>query len=179
MPDVFPPRCGASSAKCLLFWRHFLRKVVTIRTFSTYEGAAIKYDQPSSVSQAGDAESASEAGCWLKTVRSEESLCSYGRPTIREGHSGRRKPQGRQRETTWQIRDTWDVKLWICSSTILRCKHAIMATHLEYHCWAWHGKNIINLQVTAEDWKERSRQAIFRPQKGIASRRKVKDGEEV
>jgi len=41
----------------------------------TYQGAATKYEQPS-VSQAGHAESASEAGCWLKTVRSEESLCS-------------------------------------------------------------------------------------------------------
>ena len=29
-----------------------------------------------SVSQAGHAESASEARCWLNTVRSEESLCS-------------------------------------------------------------------------------------------------------
>jgi len=34
MPDVFPPLCGASSAKCLLFWYHFLSKTVIIRTFS-------------------------------------------------------------------------------------------------------------------------------------------------
>jgi len=33
-------------------------------------------------------------------VRSEESLCSQGGPTIGEGHWGRREPQERQRETT-------------------------------------------------------------------------------
>jgi len=105
-----------------------------MRTFSTYEGAAINYDQPGSVSQAGHAKSASEAGCWLKTVRSEESLCSYGGPTIREGHSGRRKSQGKatgNHPGKYVIGETVSMQH---SSTILRCKHAIMATHLEYHC---------------------------------------------
>jgi len=32
-------------------------------------------------------DSASEAGCLLKTVRSEESICSYAGPTIEKGHS--------------------------------------------------------------------------------------------
>jgi len=31
MPAVFPPFCGA---KCLLFWHHFVSKIVIIRTFS-------------------------------------------------------------------------------------------------------------------------------------------------
>jgi len=31
---VFPPWCGASSAKRLLLWHHFLSKIVIIRTFS-------------------------------------------------------------------------------------------------------------------------------------------------
>jgi len=73
-------------------------------------------------------ESASEAGCLLKTVRSEESLGSYRGPTIAEGHSGRWKPQGRQWETT--LANAWD---WVCSRTILQCRHAIMAPHLQYH----------------------------------------------
>jgi len=34
MPAVFPPFCGTSSAKCFLFGRHFLSKIVLIRTFS-------------------------------------------------------------------------------------------------------------------------------------------------
>jgi len=56
----------------------------------TYQRAATKYEQPDSVSHAGHTESASKAGCWLKlkTVRSEESPCSYGGPTI-AGHLGR------------------------------------------------------------------------------------------
>jgi len=33
MPAVFLPLCGASSAKCLLLWHHFLSKTVTIQTF--------------------------------------------------------------------------------------------------------------------------------------------------
>jgi len=32
--SVFPPLCGASSAKCLLFWHHFLSNIVIIWTFS-------------------------------------------------------------------------------------------------------------------------------------------------
>jgi len=39
--------------------------------------------------------------------------------TIGEGHSGRRKPQGRQRETT--LANTWYVRMRVCSCTILRC----------------------------------------------------------
>jgi len=32
--SCFPPFCGASSAKCLLFWRHFLSNIALIRAFS-------------------------------------------------------------------------------------------------------------------------------------------------
>jgi len=35
----------------------------------TYQGAATNYEQPGSVSQVGHVESASELGCWVKTVR--------------------------------------------------------------------------------------------------------------
>jgi len=34
MPAVYPPFCVASSAKCLLFWHHFLSKIAIMRTFS-------------------------------------------------------------------------------------------------------------------------------------------------
>jgi len=40
-------------------------------------------------------ESASEAGCWLKTVRSQESLCSLGGPAIGEGHCRKMKTAGK------------------------------------------------------------------------------------
>ena len=33
VPADFPPWCAASSEKCLSLWRHFLSKVVIIRTF--------------------------------------------------------------------------------------------------------------------------------------------------
>jgi len=45
------------------------------------------------------------AGRWLKTLRSEESLCSQRGPTIGEGHPGRQ----RQRETS--MANTWYVRL--------------------------------------------------------------------
>jgi len=32
--SCFPPFCGASSAKCLLFWHHFLGKIAIVRTYS-------------------------------------------------------------------------------------------------------------------------------------------------
>ena len=38
--------------------------------------------------------------------------------------------QGRQRETT--LANTWYKRLWVYSHTILRCRHAITAPHLEY-----------------------------------------------
>jgi len=51
-------------------------------------------------------------------------IVSIGKPlqwgrtyTMGEGHSGRRKPQGRQQETT--LANTWYVTLWVCSRTIL------------------------------------------------------------
>jgi len=34
MPAVFLPLCGASSAKCLLFWHHFLGNIMIIQTLS-------------------------------------------------------------------------------------------------------------------------------------------------
>jgi len=34
MPAVFQSFCRSSSAKCLLFWHHFLSKTVIILTFS-------------------------------------------------------------------------------------------------------------------------------------------------
>jgi len=34
MAAVFPPFCGASSAKCFLFGRHFLSKIALMRAFS-------------------------------------------------------------------------------------------------------------------------------------------------
>ena len=33
---VFPPFCGASSAKCFLFGHHFLTKIALIRTFANW-----------------------------------------------------------------------------------------------------------------------------------------------
>jgi len=33
LPAVFPPFCGASSAKCFLLGHHFLSKTALIRTF--------------------------------------------------------------------------------------------------------------------------------------------------
>jgi len=34
MPAVFPPFCGATSAKCFLLGHHFLSKIALIRTLS-------------------------------------------------------------------------------------------------------------------------------------------------
>ena len=58
-------------------------------------------------------ESALEAGCWLKTVRSEESLCNYGRtgPTIEERRRilGKTKTSGKatgNHPGKYVIRDT-------------------------------------------------------------------------
>jgi len=39
--------------------------------------------------------------------------------------------QGRQRETT--LANTWYMRLWVCSRTILWCRYAVTAPHLEYH----------------------------------------------
>jgi len=47
------------------------------------------------------------------------------------------------------------VRLWVCSHTILRCRHAITAPHLDSITPRRHVKNVINLLVTAEDYRER------------------------
>jgi len=67
-------------------------------------------------------------GCWLDNeVR--VSLCSLGRTyhrrTLREAKTTK-KATGKP---PWQIH----VRLWVCSRTILRCRHSITAPHLEYH----------------------------------------------
>jgi len=38
-------------------------------------------------------------------------------------------------KATENLANTWYVRLWVCSRTILRCRHATTATQLEY--W-WH-----------------------------------------
>jgi len=39
--------------------------------------------------------------------------------------------EGMQWETT--LANMWYVKLWVCSHTILRCRHALTALQVEYH----------------------------------------------
>jgi len=50
----------------------------------------------------------------------------------------------------------WDTWVWVCSCTILRCRHAITAPHLD-SITPRHDmlKTVKNLQVTAEDQRER------------------------
>jgi len=83
------------------------------------------------VSQAGHAESTSEAGCWLKTVRSEESLCSsedlpYEKDTQED--ENHREGNGKQ---PWKIRDTRDCEY----AAAPFCGVDMPPRSLEYHLY--------------------------------------------
>ena len=90
-----------------------------------YQGAGTKYEHSGSVLQAGHAESASEPGCWLKTVRSEELGRTYHRRT-----PGKTKTAGKAKgnHTGNYVRLSMQPH-----HSELRCIHATTAPHLQYH----------------------------------------------